>query len=128
MISTKRQVVMGSPMIVGRFSKSVLTSSVCFVGWISLAICCAGAHAENPNTISFVSYNVQVLPPPASFANERPNPNYRAERIAEEVSKFDIVGLQEVFHPKHRRQIIAGLTKAWMKKPNRVCFHSSVAN
>jgi len=72
--------------------------------------------AESPTNLSVISYNVQFLPPPASFANKRPQPDYRATRIAEEVSKFDIVGLQETFHPKHRQQILDGVSNAWSNK------------
>lgn len=105
-------------MIVRRLSKPIRTFNIRVAGWISLVICCVGVHADESNTISVISYNVQFLPPPASFANKRPDPDYRAARIAEEVSKFDVVGLQEVFHRKHRDQIIAGLTEAWKQTPN----------
>jgi endonuclease/exonuclease/phosphatase family metal-dependent hydrolase len=58
------------------------------------------------------------LPPPASFANKRPNPDYRAVRIAEEVAKYDVIALQETFHEKHRGQILDGVQQAWNAKPN----------
>lgn len=86
--------------------------------WIVLAALCGplAAAAQSPTTLSVISYNVQFLPPPASFANQRSEPDYRAARIAEEVSKFDIVGLQETFHPKHRQQILDGVSNAWGDK------------
>jgi endonuclease/exonuclease/phosphatase family metal-dependent hydrolase len=77
-------------------------------------------HADPPRTIRVASYNVQFLPPPANVANKRPQPDYRAARIAEEMSRFDIVGLQETFHQTHRDQIIAGLTAAWQRTPATV--------
>lgn len=64
-------------------------------------------------TLSVVTYNVQFLPGMASAANKRKEPHYRAERIAEEVSRFDIVALQETFHPRFREIIIEGLRAAW---------------
>jgi endonuclease/exonuclease/phosphatase family metal-dependent hydrolase len=105
-------------MINRRFTKLNWSPRLRLTGWIILAIGCAGTRADEPRTISFITYNVQFLPPPASFANKRPNPDYRAERIAEETSKFDVVSLQEVFHLKHRDQIVAGLTEAWKETPN----------
>ena len=107
-------------MMIRRQSNPTCTFRIRVLGWIIVAICCTGVRADQPNTITVVTYNAQFLPPPASVANKRPNPDYRAKRIAEEISKFDIVALQEVFHPKHRGQIMAGLTKAWKKNPNRV--------
>jgi len=78
-------------------------------------------HAqETPTTLSVVSYNVQFLPGMASAANKRKEPHYRAERIAEELSRFDIVALQETFHPRFRDIIINGLRKAWDGELNLV--------
>jgi endonuclease/exonuclease/phosphatase family metal-dependent hydrolase len=94
-------------------------SGLCLSVGISVLPLSAGAQ-EPKSTISVISYNVQFLPPPASFANKRPNPEYRAKRIAEEMSKFDIVGLQETFHQTHREQIIDGLSKIWEQKPNQL--------
>ncbi len=81
---------------------------------ILLAICAdRSVDADESRRLSIVSYNVQFLPPPGSFANKRPNPDYRARRIAEEVSRFDIVGLQEAFHLTHRQQIIDAVGGIW---------------
>ncbi len=76
------------------------------------------SRADEPTTISVISYNVQFLPPPASLFNQRKQPDYRAKRLADECAKYDIVGLQETFHEKHRDQIIAGLWQAWQQQPN----------
>ncbi len=71
-------------------------------------------------TIRVITYNVQFLPEPVAFLNERPNAEYRAQRIAEEVSRYDLVGLQEAFHSKHRGQILDHLRKAWDGQLNHV--------
>jgi endonuclease/exonuclease/phosphatase family metal-dependent hydrolase len=60
-----------------------------------------------------ISYNVQFLPDPVSWRNERPNPEYRAKRIADELRNFDLAGLQEVFHVSHRGQLIAHTRANW---------------
>jgi len=66
-----------------------------------------------PETLRVITYNVQFLPDPVSDSNERPNPEYRAARIAEQVSHFDLIALQETFHDKRRAQIVEGIGKAW---------------
>ena len=63
-------------------------------------------RSPKPRAIRVITYIVQFLPEPASFKNERPRPEYRARRIADEVSCFDVVGLQETFHQQHRTQLI----------------------
>ncbi len=72
---------------------------------------------EKPSTgatiLRVITYNVQFLPELVSSKNKRANPDYRARRIAKEVSQYDLVGLQETFHPKYR-QLIADQTRtAW---------------
>lgn len=74
--------------------------------------------AAEGDRLSVVTYNVQFLPAPP--ANERPKPEYRAKRIAEEVSKFDIVGLQETFYDAHREIIVEGVRTAWDGELNLV--------
>ncbi len=66
-----------------------------------------------PETLRVITYNVQFLPDPVSDRNKRPNPEYRAARIAKQVSRFDLIALQETFHDKHRAQIVEGIGKAW---------------
>jgi len=88
-------------------------SVCCFLLLIWHVFVCNSVVADEPTTISVISYNVQFLPPPASFANKRPDPDYRATRIAEEVAKYDVVALQETFHSKHRGQIVDGVQRAW---------------
>lgn len=74
---------------------------------------------DSPKEIPFtaISYNCQFLPGPAGAMNERKEPDYRAERIAQEVSKFDIIALQEVFDEKYQTLIAEGVAKAWGTKP-----------
>ena len=64
-------------------------------------------------SLSVITYNVQFLPGVARVANKRKEPEYRVQRIAEEVSAFDIVALQEVFDDEHRQLIIDGVQKLW---------------
>ena len=71
------------------------------------------ADEEADKVLRVITYNVQFLPGMASSANKRKEPHYRAERIAEEVSDFDIVALQETFHPRFRDLILEGLREAW---------------
>ncbi len=86
---------------------------------------CRSLVAEQPEgsdsgVLRIISYNVQFLPPPAEFANKRPQPQYRADRIAEAVSQFDVIGLQETFHATHRDRITKGIATAWGRSPNSV--------
>ncbi len=83
------------------------------------ALCAADSPPE-PRTVNVITYNVQFLPGIAGKWNEREEPEYRARRIAEEVSTFDLVGLQETFDRKHRRQILDGVRKAWGGRLNTV--------
>ena len=72
------------------------------------------------NTIRVITYNCQFLPEPASFNNERSKPIYRAGRIAKEVSQFDIVALQEMFHDAHRNELMKNVRTKWKDKLNHV--------
>lgn len=63
--------------------------------------------------IRVVSYNVQFLPGIAALANDRGDPAYRAQRLGEVLAAYDVVCLQEVFEPKARETILAGLRAAW---------------
>ena len=67
-------------------------------------------------TFRIITYNVQFLPEPVSSQNKRPQPEYRAGRIAEEVSPFDLVALQEMFHDRHRLTLMGRLRTAWHNK------------
>ena len=77
-------------------------------------------HDDDPQTVSVITYNVQFLPGIASSQNERGSPEYRANRIAQEVSRFDIVALQETFHKQYRDQIINQVREAWAGTLNMV--------
>jgi len=81
------------------------------------------AHAggsESPDSLRVITYNVQFLPEPVSGRNERPEPEYRAARIAELASEFDLIALQETFHDKHRALIVEGIGKAWSGEPHLI--------
>ncbi len=71
------------------------------------------AGTTGVNRLRVITYNVQFLPEPASFQNARPKPEYRARRIAQEVSRYDIVALQETFHAGIRKQIVSQVRTAW---------------
>ena len=96
--------------------------------FVALGFCCQpyvhrGAMAAEPTgseTIRVVTYNVQFLPGMASAANKRKEPHYRAERIAQEMSRFDIVALQETFDPLFREIIVESLREAWDGELNLV--------
>lgn len=91
--------------------------------WIAPFLCVAlGPYtwAEEPAKLRVVTYNVQFLPGVAGGANKRPNAEYRAKRIADEMSKFDIVGLQETFNKPHRDIIVEGVKSAWEGTLNSV--------
>lgn len=87
---------------------------------LMFAVCATLSFAQAQEKIKVLSYNVQFLPGIAASHNKRPNPEYRAKRIAEEVSKFDIVGLQETFEPSHRTAIKEGVKAAWNGALNSV--------
>jgi len=79
----------------------------------SLALLVALTAAAEERPLSVITYNVQFLPGMASAFNDRPEPEYRAKRIAEEVAAFDIVGLQEMFHVIHRGWLLDALQEKW---------------
>ena len=70
------------------------------------------------DTLRVISYNVQFLPAPVSFANKRKQPEYRARQIGDAMSAFDIVGLNEVFDERYRKIIIERLEAAWGDRLN----------
>ncbi len=76
--------------------------------------------AEAGPAIRVITYNVQFLPGQAGAQNERKDPEYRARRIAEEISGFDIVALQETFDEGHRAILVETLREAWGNALNMV--------
>jgi len=80
---------------------------------LAAAITICTAHAQEPPRIRVITYNVQFLPGIAASSNERPEPEYRATRIAEECSGYDIVALQETFELRHRAAIKDAVKAAW---------------
>lgn len=82
------------------------------VALVVLGLCFAlGVEAQE--ALRVLTYNVQFLPGLAAAKNERRNPDYRAKRIGEEIAKFDIVALEEVFEEKYREKILDEVRKAW---------------
>ena len=77
-----------------------------------------GDDGDGDADLSVFCYNVQFLPPPIGIFNKRKQPTYRADRIAEESATFDIVGLQETFHPTYRQRIIDRLSEMWEQEAN----------
>jgi endonuclease/exonuclease/phosphatase family metal-dependent hydrolase len=72
-----------------------------------------GAKQLEQSVLRVITYNVQFLPDPVSSKNERPDPEYRANRIAHELCRFDVAGLQEVFHAKHRELLVDRVRVGW---------------
>lgn len=70
-------------------------------------------RASASDEVDFIFYNIQFLPGPASFVNKRKQPDYRANRIGEEMAKFDVVGLCELFDEGPREKVLAPIRKAW---------------
>ncbi len=87
------------------------------VRFAALTFICAaaarGADAASADTVRVITYNVQFLPGIAAAANKRMNPEYRATHIAEQMSEFDIVALQETFDERWRNLIIEELRRHW---------------
>ncbi len=87
------------------------------LGIAMLLLLAAAAEAQNPvpasDSLKVITYNVQFLPGPAAAMNQRKEPEYRAQRIAEEVAKFDIVALEEVFDQKWVDAIANGVQAIW---------------
>jgi endonuclease/exonuclease/phosphatase family metal-dependent hydrolase len=66
-----------------------------------------------PGTLRVASYNVEFLPSLARYTNTRAEPAYRARKIAENMSAFDIVGLNETFDDEPRKLIHDGIRERW---------------
>lgn len=98
----------------GHAFRKLLVRWICVSSLLPMVFCeSAFAGDSQVETIRIITYNVQFLPGLASVKNKRSNPKYRAERIAEEVSEFDIVGLQETFQSKYRKQILGQVEQNW---------------
>ena len=96
------------------FSFFPLAMALCGVPVALLPNACSLANDSlAPETLRVITYNVQFLPEPVSNRNERPNPEYRADRISEQVSRFDLIALQETFHNAHRQKILRGINDHW---------------
>lgn len=73
----------------------------------------AAPPSDDSTTLKVISYNVQFLPQIASFANKRNSPDYRATTIAEALSHYDIIGLNELFADRPKELLIGELRKLW---------------
>lgn len=71
------------------------------------------AVAQEDRVIDVIIYNVQFLPGLAAAANKRKEPEYRAERIGEEMARYDIVALNETFEENARTIILDKLRDGW---------------
>ncbi|GMV94415.1 MAG: hypothetical protein AMXMBFR82_41930 [Candidatus Hydrogenedentota bacterium] len=94
-----------------------MSRTICYLAAVLL---CGAVPAQEPETLRAITYNVQFLPGSAGNQNERPDPEYRARRIAEEVAAFDIVALQETFDRDHRQIILDTLREQWGGELNTV--------
>ncbi|MCL4691039.1 MAG: endonuclease/exonuclease/phosphatase family protein [Candidatus Hydrogenedentes bacterium] len=94
-----------------------MSKTICF---LAVVLLCGAVPAQEPETLRAITYNVQFLPGSAGNQNERPDPEYRARRIAEEVAAFDIVALQETFDWDHRQTILDTLRTQWNGELNTV--------
>lgn len=86
------------------------------LAFVALALMSAGglsAEDNNPDTLRVITYNVQFLPGVARSANKRKQPEYRAAELGRLLSKYDLVGLNEVFDDGPRQTILDGLKQAW---------------
>ncbi len=72
-------------------------------------------QADFPGNFRAISYNVQFLPAIARHTNKRSLPIYRAKQIAEKMTAFDIIGLNETFDDEPRKIIHDHLKKKWGK-------------
>jgi endonuclease/exonuclease/phosphatase family metal-dependent hydrolase len=111
----------------------ILVSILCVAANIHVGYTLRGDGVTHfdPSVLRVITYNVQFLPDPVSWKNERPNPEYRARRIGDELRRFDVVGLQEVFHAQHREQVLDRTRTAWngqlhqLVSPTPKGFHTS---
>jgi len=90
------------------------------VAVLVVALSCCGvmpaqaADAEkgkSSSVLKVVSYNVQFLPAGASIVNKRKDPEYRARTLARRLAAYDIIGLNETFHDKHREILMGEFRK-----------------
>ncbi len=84
---------------------------------LATLLCAAAAIAAGASSpqdvVRVMTYNVQFLPGPASSQDKRPEPEYRARRIADEAANFDVVALEETFDEGCRKIILDTLREKW---------------
>ncbi len=109
----------------------ILTSTLIFPPLDFRSLFADEPAPADATTLRVITYNIQFLPEPVSYQNERAQPEYRARRIAEEVCRFDLVALQETFHDQHRSILVDQLRTAWdgklqsMRSPTPAGFYTS---
>lgn len=101
------------------FRHRLLCATMLFAAYL-LLVASRSPAAEPEHKLRVISYNVQFLPGIASIVNKRKDPAYRAKTIGEELSAFDIVGLNEVFEHRPRKMILDTLAKGWDGKISSV--------
>jgi len=72
-------------------------------------------------TLRVITFNAQFLP--LELLNKRADGEYRAAEVSSRLLGYDIVGLNEIFHPARRREVLNCFQQAWGKdfycvKPN----------
>jgi endonuclease/exonuclease/phosphatase family metal-dependent hydrolase len=71
------------------------------------------SSAKHPASLRVITFNTQFLPGVAARFNKRGEPSYRAKAIGRAMAAFEIVGLNEVFDPVHRKELFDELRDAW---------------
>ncbi len=74
--------------------------------------------SEQRLPLNVIAYNVHLLPDiAAKVAGKRSEPEYRAKAIAEQLRRFDIIGICEAFDQQHSQTLIFNLLHDNPSKP-----------
>lgn len=92
-------------IVVRLIAITILISSLCRNCWAQELV--------QGHQLKVITYNVQFLPSIAAWANKRPLPNYRATMIAQALSPYDVIGLNELFADEPRQILLAEMKKIW---------------
>lgn len=99
--------------VIGRPAGKFISTAAYAVMFATACLAQTADHDNPLHTVRVITYNVQFLPGLAAAANERSNAPYRANQLGGLLTKFDIVGLNEVFDDAHRDSIVGSLRSAW---------------